>query len=89
MPEIVELREWSRIASDLTCDRTWLVKRARQQLWRYYPQLLKVEGDLTKASGSATTFTGRSATRANSFGDGTDPSALRMTIGCSNSALLG
>ena len=48
-PEIVELREWSRIASDLTCDRTRLVNRARQQLWRYYPQLLKVESDLTKA----------------------------------------
>ena len=48
-PEIVELREWSRIASDLTADRTRLVNRARQQLWRYYPQLLKVEGDLAKA----------------------------------------
>ena len=48
-PEIVELREWSRIAQDLTCDRTRLVNRARQQLWRYYPQFLNVEGDLTKA----------------------------------------
>ena len=48
-PEIVELREWSRIANDLTCDRTRLVNRARQQLWRYYPQLLKVESDLTRA----------------------------------------
>ena len=48
-PEIVELREWSRIANDLTGDRTRLVNRARQQLWRYYPQLLKVESDLTKA----------------------------------------
>ena len=47
-PEIVELREWSRIASDLTCDRTRFVNRARQQLWRYYPQLLKVESDLTR-----------------------------------------
>ena len=25
------------------------MNRARQQLWRYYPQLLKVESDLTKA----------------------------------------
>ena len=48
-PEIVELREWSRIASDLTGDRTRLANRARQQLWRYYPQLLEVEGDLAKA----------------------------------------
>lgn len=47
-PEIIGLREWSRIADDLTGDRTRLVNRARQQLWRYYPQLLKVESDLTK-----------------------------------------
>ena len=48
-PEIVELREWSRIASDLTAERTRLANRARQQLWRYYPQLLEVEDDLAKA----------------------------------------
>ena len=48
-PAIIELRAWSRIAHDLTGDRTRLVNRARQQLWRYYPQLLKVESDLTRA----------------------------------------
>lgn len=48
-PEVVELREWSRIANDLTRDQRRLVNRARQQLWRYYPQFLKVEGDLTRA----------------------------------------
>jgi len=48
-PEVVELRAWSRIASDLTADRTRLVNRARQQLWRYFPQLLEVESDLTRA----------------------------------------
>ncbi len=48
-PEIVELRAWSRIANDLTGERTRLVNRVRQQLWRYYPQFLKVEGDLAKA----------------------------------------
>ena len=47
-PEIVELREWSRIASDLTRDQTRLVNRARQQLWRYYPQFLKVESNLAR-----------------------------------------
>ena len=47
-PEIVELRAWSRIADDLTCERTRLANRAREQLWRYYPQFLKVESDLTK-----------------------------------------
>ena len=47
--EIIELREWSRIANDLSRDRTRLANRARQQLWRYYPQFLKVENDLTKA----------------------------------------
>ena len=48
-PEIVELREWSRIANDLTGDRTRLVNRVRQQIWRYYPQFIKIEGDLAKA----------------------------------------
>ena len=47
-PEIIELREWTRIAHDLTCDRTRLVNRARQQLWRYYPQFLKIEADLAR-----------------------------------------
>ena len=47
-PEIVELREWSRIASDLTRDQTRLVNRARQQLWRYYPQFLKLESNLAR-----------------------------------------
>ena len=46
--EVVELREWTRIASTLTAERTRLVNRLRQQLWRYFPQLLSVESDLTK-----------------------------------------
>ena len=49
LPEIVELREWSRIAGELTAERVALTNRARQQLWRYYPQLLDVEGDLARA----------------------------------------
>lgn len=48
-PEGVQLREWTRIAEELTCERTRLVNRYRQQLWRYYPQFLKVESNLTKA----------------------------------------
>ena len=47
-PEVVELREWSRIAGDLTRDQTRLVNRARQQLWRYHPQLLKFESNLAR-----------------------------------------
>ena len=48
-PEIVELRAWSHIADELSGERTRLANRAREQLWRYYPQFLKVEGDLAKA----------------------------------------
>ena len=33
-PEVVELWEWTRIADDLTAERTRLVNRVRQQLWR-------------------------------------------------------
>ena len=46
--EVIQLREWTRIANELTGERTRLVHRLRQQLWRYYPQFLSVENDLTK-----------------------------------------
>jgi transposase len=45
-PVIVELREWSRMAEDLTAERTRLANRVREQLWRYYPQMLAVEPDV-------------------------------------------
>ena len=48
-PKMVQLREWTRIANELTGERPRLVNRQRQQLWRYYPQFLKVGSDLTKA----------------------------------------
>ena len=46
--EVIQLREWTRIANERTGERTRLVNRLRQQLWRYYPQILKIESDLTK-----------------------------------------
>jgi len=45
-PTIIELREWSRIASDLGTERNRLTNRLREQLWRYYPAMLELEGDL-------------------------------------------
>ena len=48
-PEVVELREWTRIADELTTEQTRLANRVRQQLWRYYPQILTVDGDPAKA----------------------------------------
>jgi transposase len=45
-PTIVELREWSRIAEDLTAERTGLASRMRQQLWRYFPAFLDLDADL-------------------------------------------
>ena len=47
-PQVVELREWSRIAGDITRGQTRLVNRARKRLWRYYPQILKVESNLAR-----------------------------------------
>ena len=44
---LVELREWSRMADDLSADRNRLANRMREQLWRYYPQMLELEADLT------------------------------------------
>ena len=48
-PEIVELREWSRLSEDLTQERVRLAKRMREQLWRYYPQFLKAVDDAVAA----------------------------------------
>ena len=42
---ILELRECSRDSEVLTSERTRLAHRIRQQLWRYYPQLLEL-GDV-------------------------------------------
>src|SRR3954465_1470767 len=46
-PGVIELREWSRLAEELQQERRRLANRIRQQLWRYYPQLLALTGDLT------------------------------------------
>jgi hypothetical protein len=43
---IVQLREWSRMADDLQQERTRLASRMREQLWRYYPQMLELADDL-------------------------------------------
>jgi len=44
--KVIELREWSRIAEDLQGERQRLVNRLRDQLWRYYPQMLDITPDL-------------------------------------------
>src|ERR687893_1353040 len=46
-PGVVELREWSRLAEELQQERVRLANRVRQQLWRYYPQLLELGEDVT------------------------------------------
>ncbi len=45
-PTVIELREWSRMAEDLTQERTRLANRMREQLWRYYPQILGITDDI-------------------------------------------
>lgn len=44
-PIAVELREWSRITEELQQERTRLSNRIREQLWRYYPQMLQLTDD--------------------------------------------
>src|SRR5215207_10766771 len=46
-PAVIELREWSRLAEELQQERVRLANRVRQQLWRYYPQLLALSDDMT------------------------------------------
>ena len=48
-PAVIELRAWSRIAEDLTRERTRLSNRVREQLWRYYPQILEAVGSVADA----------------------------------------
>jgi len=42
---VIELREWSRMAEDLQQERIRLSNRLRDQLWRYYPQMLDLGED--------------------------------------------
>ena len=46
--ELIQLREFSRRGAQLTRDRTRLLNRLRQQLWRYYPQFLGLSQDLAE-----------------------------------------
>ena len=45
-PAVLELRAWSRLAEELRQERVRLANRVRQQLWRYYPQLLELSDDV-------------------------------------------
>ena len=45
-PVVVQLREWSRMAEDLGAERNRLCNRFRQQLWRYYEQMLELTDDV-------------------------------------------
>jgi transposase len=45
-PVVIELREWSRMLIGLKDDRNALANRLREQLRRYYPQMLKLTQNL-------------------------------------------
>lgn len=45
---VVELREWSRMAEELEEEQTRLGNRIQDQLWRYYPQALRLTRDVTQ-----------------------------------------
>ena len=46
-PRLVELRAWSRLAEELTEERVRLSNRVHHELWRSYPQMLKIaDGDV-------------------------------------------
>jgi Transposase len=45
-PLVIELREWSRMHDDLQQERNRLANRVREQLRRYYPQVLELNDDL-------------------------------------------
>jgi transposase len=45
-PFIIELREWSHMHEEHGGDRPRYTSRLREQLLRYFPAFLKLEGDL-------------------------------------------
>ena len=45
-PPVIELREWSRLTAELQEERNGLINRMREQLRRYYPEMLELGGDL-------------------------------------------
>lgn len=45
-PEFISLREWSRMHDDIQQDRVRMSNRLRQQLRRYYPQMLELAQDV-------------------------------------------
>lgn len=45
-PLVIELRAWSRLTEELQQDRIRLTNRLRDQLWRYFPQMLQLTDDL-------------------------------------------
>lgn len=45
-PLVIELREWSRLADDLQHERVRLSNRVRDQLLRYFPQMLQALPDV-------------------------------------------
>ena len=47
-PQILELRELSRTAEELTRERIRLQNRLRAQLWRYYPQILELTDNVAE-----------------------------------------
>src|SRR5689334_23249505 len=45
-PRLIKLRAWSRLTEELREGRVRLSNRVHHQLWRYYPQMLNLAGDL-------------------------------------------
>ena len=45
-PLVIELREWSRMLEEIQVERGRLASRIRQQLWRYFPQMLTITEDI-------------------------------------------
>ena len=48
-PIVIQLRESAQIHRDLTAEHVRLVNRIREQLWRYYPQMLEISKALDEA----------------------------------------
>src|SRR5208282_2759216 len=80
-PVVIELREWSRMAEDLSQERNRLANRVREQLWRYYPQALELGDDLAAdgCDASVTCLPGKKSVHSKEKADSLSSRRYRQT----------
>ena len=75
-PQVIELREWSRMAEELQQDRNRLTNRIREQLRRYYPQMVELGKGNNGKDIDAALVAGAVGEGTDAGGGSTDPESV-------------